>query len=231
MIIKVNADDFGWSESCTEAILMAFDQGLIDSTTVCVNGEKFYPAIDAVKKTLWKERVGIHFVLTEGRPLTEEIRKDRFFCDQNGNFHGNIQRYSGLNAKRRELIYNELDAQARRFVETGITFHHADSHHHIHTAPFITPIVIQIMKKYGIRKLRIHRNVGKISQTKRLYKNIYNQIMKVQGINYSDFFGGYEDLQNISFKSADQRVLEVMCHPDIDENGHLIDRNNESPLS
>lgn len=229
MELLINADDYGYDETCTRAIIKAFQEDLITTATMMATGEFFDQAACMIKETAYQDRIGIHFVLTEGRPLTAEMSQDPFFCDATGCFHGHFNRYQRLSSMQKKEVYEELCAQIDRIEKSGLKIHHADSHHHIHTAPFITPIVIRVMKDHDISLLRIHRNLGEIKTSKRLMKGICNVLFRLRGIAYSDYFGSYEDLDNVQFKPNDSRVIEVMCHPDIDKNGHLVDRNNEAP--
>lgn len=225
--ITVNADDFGWSQSCSKAIISAFDQHLIQTTTMISNGAYFEEAAALLEDLALKDRVGIHFDLTEGCPLTDAIKTDPFFCGTDGSFHMHVKRYTVLNREQKQHAYEELKAQAKRFRDRGLAFHHADSHHHIHTAPNIFPIVMQVMKEFGIEKTRISRNIGRMSLPKKLLKNGFNAVLKLQNLDYTDFFGSPSDLHEtpINRKNA---TVELMVHPDFDKTGMLIDRFGES---
>ena len=80
--IIVNADDFGWDENRTHAILQAYKLGLIHTTTAMVNMPWFFRAIEMAKGTGLIEHVGLHLCLTEGYPLTDRIRNCPRFCDE-----------------------------------------------------------------------------------------------------------------------------------------------------
>lgn len=227
MDILVNADDFGWSKSCTDAIMQSFEKGYITTATMCANGDAFDYAVQLAQKTEYRDRIGIHFVLTEGKPLTEAIGKNPRFCDENGCFHGKIARYQPLDCKSREEVLAELMAQAQRFADSGLMFHHADSHHHIHTAPVITPLVCKVMKRFGIQKLRIHRNIGPMSSLKKALKQAFNLTLGRR--KYTQWFGSFEDIQNCPEVLSGKATLEVMCHPDLDAEGILVDRAGSAP--
>ncbi len=215
--IVVNADDFGLTQSCTGAIIEAFRKNYITDTTMLANGE----AVDLAVKYAVAEfdgKVGIHFNLTEGKPLTESIASFSEFCE-NGIFHGHINRYKPLSGKAKKAVYEELSAQANKIQAAGINISHADSHHHIHTAPFIAPIVFRVCKEYGIRKIRLHRNIGAISGYKKLMKKAYNKKLRKQIVS-TDYFGSLEDAK----AGLPDGIVEIMVHPDFDDIGNLIDR-------
>lgn len=223
----VNADDFGWSESCTKAILTSFENGWIQTSTMIATGAYFEEAAELVKSSDLKDALGIHFDLTEGAPLTDGIKRDPFFCDENGLFHMHPQRYKPLPRETKTRVYEELRAQAQRFFDAGLACHHADSHHHVHTAPFIFPMVLDVAKEFGIRKLRITRDIGAISFSKNILKKAFNARLRHLGMDYTDHFGSFEDAATLPREG--EATVEVMCHPDCDEKGRIVDRSGLAP--
>lgn len=219
--ITINADDFGLNESCTKAICQAFAEGLITDTTMVANGDAFAEAIVQIQRCRLHDKIGIHFNLTEGRPLTEKISALPTFAEKSC-FHGKINRYKRLNKQERAAVYGELSAQIEKLEKAGVKVNHADSHHHIHTAPFIAPIVFRVCKEHGIRKIRLHRNIGTIARYKMLMKKIYNKKLHKQFVS-TDYFGSIDDAKT----ELPDGVIEIMVHPDYDKNGNLIDRKGE----
>ena len=146
MRILVNADDFGLTKTSTDAILECFKKGLISTTTMVANGEYFLYALDKVKGTQFIDKIGIHINLTEGKPLTNGISKNKKFCDSGGNFICYPYRYARLNKNDKQNVYDEIEAQFDRIIKSGIKIHHVDSHHHVHNSFRILPIVLKIMK-------------------------------------------------------------------------------------
>ena len=126
-----------------------------------------------IKKTKFNDCVGIHFNLTEGIPLTDGIRSNPKFCT-NGEFIGFPNRNSLFSARDKKDVYNELTAQIQKFISTGLIINHVDSHHHIHNAISVFPIVLKILYENNCKKIRIFRNAGHIHIFKRYIKNIYN---------------------------------------------------------
>lgn len=221
MEITINADDFGMNTNCTDAIFECFEKGLIDTTTLMCNQPAFEYAVNKVQKTDYKDKVGIHLVLTQGTPLTESIKYNANFCD-NGLFRRNTNIHRRFTEKDKEDVYCELKAQFEKYLSTGLGIHHIDSHHHVHTIRDVLPIVNRLMEEYRVNSLRIFGNIGQINPCKRFIKNLHNRNLKSNGIAYSDLFGDYLDLMN--FKGNRGRKMEIMCHPDYDSTGLLIDR-------
>ena len=222
MDVIINADDFGLNEHCSLAIAEAFEKGLIRDTTMVANGEYFDEAVALCSKNKFDNKIGIHFNLTEGIPLTENIKKLSKFTE-NGEFHGRINRLKPLSKYEKKAVYEELSAQLKKIENTGLKITHADSHHHIHTAIFIAPIVVKVCKEHGITKMRLHRNIGSISSLKMMIKKAYNSTLQKKGFVTTKFFGSIEDVKNGTLYDN----LEIMVHPDFDKDGKLIDRTDE----
>ena len=216
----INADDFGLTESCSKAIAEAFAQKFITSTTACANGEYIEEALSLAQENGFLDSIGIHINLTEGFPLTKNIVIDPFFCE-NGKFHGRIHRFKKPTKRQLDVIKEEVTAQVERLLALGYTISHADSHHHIHTCVYFENTIKDVLFSYGIRKIRLHRNIGKIPFYKRVAKKLYNKKLRKQGFATCAYFGSADD-----FLATDalEGVCEIMVHPDYDAQGTLIDR-------
>lgn len=219
--ITVNGDDFGMNPRNSSAIAEAFAKGLITDTTMLVDFEYFDEAILLAEKEGFSDKIGIHFNLTEGEPLTEHIRNcPRFVGDNRFNKQYNGHRTSPLTKEEKDAVYEELTAQVRKLRDAGVAITHADSHHHIHTGIFIAPIVSRICRENGIKRIRLHRDLGEISSLKRFVKNRYNTWLRKQGFVTTEHFAYVMDIVNADIPDS----TEIMVHPDFDKDGVLIDR-------
>lgn len=220
--ITINADDFGLNPSCTGAICIAFSNGLITDTTMVANGSSFENAVDYIQNYQLQEKIGIHFNLTEGKPLTDEIVSLPIFCSD-GIFHGKVNRLKPLNRQEKAAVYKELSAQIEKIEQESIIVTHADSHHHIHTGIFIAPIVVRVCKEHGIKKIRLHRNIGSIALVKKIVKKLYNCWLQIHDFETTTYFGSMDDVRQVGVLDN----LEIMVHPEFDGNGILIDKTAE----
>jgi predicted glycoside hydrolase/deacetylase ChbG (UPF0249 family) len=192
----VNADDFGYSKGVNYGILEAFLNGIVTSTTMMCNYES---SIHAFK--LMKEHpelpVGIHFVLTSGRPLSKDVPS---LVDEDGRFHSY---HNFLNYAKQEDVEKELKAQLEHFLSSGYTPTHIDSHHQIHAEEIVLPIVLKLAKQY---RLPVRRYALFQDET----------IKSTDGFLYQ-FYG--EHLSEESFLSLldhlDESIdtVEMMTHP------------------
>lgn len=227
--VVINADDFGQTESCTRAIAEAFEKGLITDTTMVANGEAMEQAFAYLERRPGtREKVGVHFILTEGRPLTEGIKNNAKFVRE-GHFNDFLLNRKNcarrFSRKDKKDLYEELTAQADYLIAQGIVPSHADSHHHIHYHWQIAPIVFRVCREHQISKLRIHRNVDKKSWFwNSFYAFFYNSRLRLHGFVHTDYFGGAGEYQAIR-----QGISEIMVHPDYDRENRLVDRRRKQP--
>lgn len=224
--IFINADDFGLSSSVNKAIIELLDNNVINSTTLMSNMPATNEAVELAFKYKITHRIGIHLVLTQGIPLTKEIRSIDFLF--NGKISFNKHRYLLLIKKYQTLIYNEFAAQIERIQLKNIPITHIDTHHHVHEVYTITKILVDLQNKYKIPSIRILNNLEK---SKKIYKDVYkkliNEYIKRKHLNYSDLFGNQCDfLLKLKEDSSIMmnRNIEIMVHPDINSQGKLIDK-------
>ena len=121
------------------------------------------------------DRMGLHLNLTEGPAMTSSMRNCNFFCDKSGCFTGAFHRIVRYRFKLpdglQSVVREEIESQVGRFLSTGSTFLHLDSHHHVHTDYSIARILLPIVRKNGFSSIRLSRNWGDdISLSKRIYK-------------------------------------------------------------
>lgn len=224
--VIINSDDFGLTYSCTKAIEEAFQKKIITDTTMVANGEAF----DEVLRFLteddiegeFSKRIGIHFVLTAGEPLTESVKGCRRIA-KNGKFtrylKGNLTYFFPLSKKEKRAIYEELTAQALKIKNAGIQISHADSHHHIHMNFQVAPIFARVCREQGIQKVRIHQNLHYKSIVRKRMFERYNLWLRKQGFVTTDYFEKLSAYENFA-----DGVSEVMVHADFNHNCCLIDR-------
>lgn len=150
-----NSDDFGLTQSITDAIIDTHLNGIMTSTTLMANMEGAAYAIQKAKE-ITTLGVGIHFNLTEGKPLTEP-NKIPLLLNQNGNFKNNAeQRKNFLFGKEKQRqVELELTTQLEYLLDNGLTPTHFDSHHHITGTPVAFWASVNAAKKYNINKARI----------------------------------------------------------------------------
>lgn len=131
--VIINADDFGLSHSVNLAISMCFDKGYIDRASIMVNTPFFNEAREIAINNGLMNQIGLHINLVTGEPLLSAT-KTSSLCS-NGEFNGSVldrKYYYRLPKRTISIIKNEVKAQIKRFLDSGFTLLHADSHCHVH---------------------------------------------------------------------------------------------------
>ena len=173
--VIVNADDFGLSACENAVILGAFQAGIISSATAMANMPAFEAACALAQHPLLAGRIGLHFNLTYGSPLSRRILTRRTFCDSAGVFDLNLSRTRlWLGHQDRLAVEEELEAQWQRCLDNDVRPSHLDSHQHVHNIWPIGEIVARFAARQGV-PVRLARNLGQnLSLPKRLFKQLLN---------------------------------------------------------
>ena len=220
MSLFINGDDFGMSKSCTLAIAEAIEKELIDGTTMMANGEDFEEAAALAASLGFAGKIGVHLNLTEGAPLTEEIKTVSAFV-AGGRFHKEyLKNPCPLTEREQAAVFIELAAQIKRIRQAGINVVRADSHHYIHTFIHIAPLVAEVCRKNGIKRIRINRTFDTPDRPMITDGRIENSFWRAQGFETTARFGRMSDITPGNIPAD----TEIMVHPDHDKNGVLIDR-------
>jgi predicted glycoside hydrolase/deacetylase ChbG (UPF0249 family) len=153
----VNADDLGSDEPRNTGIFEAIEAGVVTSVSVLTNGPAFKDAIRRIHSSAQnKVSFGIHLNLSEGRPLTRNLRllvgPDGFFLGK-AKVHGLFAQQGDSDLK--EEIYREAVAQIEALLNAGIPVTHMDGHQHIQVFPAVIEIAVRVAEKSGIPWIRI----------------------------------------------------------------------------
>lgn len=221
MKIIVNADDCGISLEVNNKIEEYINRGMLSSTTIMGN----MPHVADSKRmfNLYKEDIsfGIHLNLSEGTPLTRsqilldkgiylETEKEPAFNIENKTYNGRFSK------EVEDAIFNELSAQIDNVLSHGIAFSHIDSHHHVHTRPYMLKVLPRLLKKYNVNKIRRMRNYMPFS-IERCKRNAWWYLIKMQAckLRTTDWFCSFEEFIRLAengFIKKDS-VIELMTHP------------------
>lgn len=216
-LLIVNADDFGLCKAQNYGIIDAFSNGVVTSTTAMMNMPTIGHAatLSAANPGL---AVGMHFVLTLGKPLSPMPGLVR----ENGELGKWIWKMAEQGTLPLDEIKQELKAQFARFVELfGRLPTHIDSHHHVHLFAPIFPIVEAFAKEQGVA-IRIDRDEIRKGEI------VLRGAKSTQGFD-STFYG--EAISEALFlNTLDQATargdesVEIMCHPSFIDNTILASK-------
>jgi len=202
--LLVTADDFGLSAGINQGILEAHRRGIVTSTSLMVNAPG---AAEAARLALECPRlsVGLHFVLTFGRPLAPHDEVGALLTPE-----GTFPRLdSGAQDKApRPAIRAELEAQIKRFGETvGRPPAHLDGHHHVQALPAVLEVVIEAARELSIPvRAPDAATAGRLAIAG----------VKTTGAFIDRFYGAEKiDLPSLLeiLGSLEEGLSELMCHP------------------
>lgn len=219
--VVINADDFGYSPEVNRVVLEAIEKNCISSATIMANGPAVSEALSVAAQ--WPQiSFGIHLNLTEFSPLlSSPDLKSVGLVDGEGNFIGNGFRQLRPSAKLLEACYNELDQQLLYLHTRGFKPSHLDSHHHIHTIPWLLPVAWRLQKKYQIFRMRNTLNVYQAtsnapSQVRlRAGKKLWQAACLFLGSKMTQRFSSLQVFLLDPFRSEFTAAasIELMCHP------------------
>ena len=151
----MTADDFGQAVEVNAAVERAHVEGILTAASLMVAAPAAADAVARARR-LPDLGVGLHLVLIEARPL---LPRDRIpdLVDETGMF-GSDMVWTGLrialSAAIRRQLRAEIDAQFAAFADTGLPFDHVNAHKHFHVHPVIAGMVLDAVRRHGVRALR-----------------------------------------------------------------------------
>ena len=190
MKVLFNADDFGLTKGITDGIIKAHIEGVINSTTLMMNGLAVDYAVAQAKENP-SLNIGIHLVLTWGKPLANHVPD---LVNANGTFKYN-NTFTSMQAPNLLQVEQEWEAQIQAFLKTGLSLHH------VHGWEPLKDIVIKLAEKYHVpvRYVNSLNEYPEILLTEALWLDFYNE-----GVDGQIF----EKLEGLPYAS-----IEVMTHP------------------
>jgi hopanoid biosynthesis associated protein HpnK len=156
--LVVTADDLGICREINAGIELAHRQGIVTSASVMTNMPAFADAVATLRRNP-ELGVGVHLVLTSGRPVSppEHIP---LLVDSGGTFRHGFASLCRLvlgsrRVAARDQIRREWAGQIETALSAGLAIDHLDSHRHVHMIPGIWPVVVSLAADYGCAFVRI----------------------------------------------------------------------------
>ena len=192
--LVVNADDFGFTRDVNQGIVEAHQEGILTATTLMATGVAFDDAVRLAKENPSLD-VGCHLVLVGAPP-----------------FPAGVARLVLAVALGRIRIYDELAAQVRRVMESGLRPSHLDTHKHTHLLPPVLEAVARISEDFKIPWVR-RPFLG-------VLRGPFERVLARHGCRSTDFFAGFQmtgrfDVSALMslIRSLPEGSTELMCHP------------------
>jgi predicted glycoside hydrolase/deacetylase ChbG (UPF0249 family) len=224
----INADDFGYDSNTNAAIVCCFQKNLINSTTIMANMIGFEEAVELANKYGFKDRIGIHVNLTQGKPLTD--LSGTGLVDQRGDYIKEAVFKSPIffSTYIKKKIKAEIRAQYDKLLAFGIQPTHIDSHHHVHILPWLAPLFVEFAQGVNL-KLRIITVAKRNNFFVISYNILLNIYFRKKNVHFTDRFGNVDYLMDYLHKKKNlEPVFEIMVHPAYKQNLLIDISNNES---
>lgn len=241
--VFINADDFGLNDSRNEGVLYAYKKGFIDKISLVVNMDSSDRAVSLSKINCFSDIVGLHINLTEGKPLTENIR-NTIYCDKNGFFVSSNPRNLRKVFSLSNIVFlrAEIEAQINKFLNYGYELNCIDFHNDIFYNIPVFLAVKPLLKKYNVKIVRglepylfgyYRKSIISYLPLKYYFmfcyligKKIYKTKILKGGRNINQYVLDYNNKKNKFIGSMSHlNVIEIITHPDMVKNV-CIDRTN-----
>jgi hopanoid biosynthesis associated protein HpnK len=152
----VTADDFGAAIEVNEAVELAHRDGILTAASLMVMAPAAADAVSRAKR-MPALRVGLHLVLTEGRPVLPASAVPNL-VDETGAFRADLAALGCVlmcNRQARRQLAAEIVAQFEAFRATGLALDHCNAHKHFHLHPVIGSMMIAHGRRFGLRSVRV----------------------------------------------------------------------------
>ena len=216
----VNADDFGFTPDVNLGIAEAHRRGIVTAATMMANGDAFEDAVRLARETPALD-VGCHLVLLGGRSLLTGQP-----------YPATAMQLLRALARRELRLYEELAAQMRRVIVSGIRPTHIDTHKHTHLAPPVLEAVARVARDFDVRWVRrpfdfpmrapgrTRWRVRAASRSFGLLRGRFHRVLAAYGRCAVDHFAGFGltgrlDAAALAALAAalPDGCTELMCHP------------------
>jgi chitin disaccharide deacetylase len=236
----INSDDYGRTPDISNGIREAHLHGVVTSTTCMMNIPTTAADIAVALKETPKLGLGVHLVLTMGRPITSREAASSI-TDGNGNFF----RYDSFIEHLPNLNIDEVKAEWRSQVETFIKAAgreptHLDSHHHSsYFSPKLFRTMLELAKEYDCA-IRFPFTSDVPSELEEAHQQVPS-LVKEFNPRHPDHFvvdfydeGATQDMLLNIINQVSDGTSEVMCHPgyvdDTFANESVYNRQREREL-
>ena len=219
----VNADDYGYFRCVSKGILKAATHGIVTATGVFANAIHFAERAAKLRECDALD-VGVHLNLTDGTPLTTELR-DRL-SRWSGRFPGKFSMAWALlsGAIKTEDASGEWRAQIERCLGNGLRVRFLNSHEHIHMLPSLFRLTRALATEYNIAHIRFPTSQFDGSRGS-LFRGAVIKILETvnrrHAVTPTAHFLGMEASGKLDMRYLEDamprlragQVYELMCHP------------------
>ena len=214
----INSDDYGRTPEISRGIREAHLHGVVTSTTCMMNIPTTAEDIAIALKETSNLGMGVHLVLTMGRPISapESISS---IVDENGDFFKYTPLIEHLGSLDMDEVKKEWRLQIEAFIKAaGKKPTHIDSHHHSsYFSPDLFRGMLELAKEYDCAiRFPFTQVSSEIEETAKSVPDLMREFNPrrpdVFFVNFYDKTATKEDLLHI-ISSVGDGTSEIMCHP------------------
>jgi predicted glycoside hydrolase/deacetylase ChbG (UPF0249 family) len=209
----INADDLGLTPGVTQGIIDAHLKGIVTSTSAMVNSPHIAESLEAASRLAPNLGIGIHLVLTWGKPLLP-VEKVPLLVDEDGRFF-KIHRLSGKPINLNE-VHAEWQAQIESFLAAGRKPDHLDSHHHCsYSSQNLFAIMLELAQEYDFPIRFPSQPEGDFPAIEPLIQVLDRSSIRSPQSCITGFYDEGVSNTNLSeiISAIPDGVSEMMCHP------------------
>ena len=232
-----NGDDFGISKGVNAAIVKAHREGILNSASLMINQKYAAEAVKSAKEMPDLE-IGLHVNLTNEYPAAP-VQQIPLLVDGQGKLKNgfvNLLLLSFLKPRQlRQQAEIEMRAQIVKYLATGLSLQHIDSHRHVHLIPQIFKAMRELQKEFAVPRIRVMNE--NIFNTLKYNKNkswlFDGALIKYVLLRFLCWWNGYkndvyfytlmytckiakEQFNNVKIPSG-YKAVEIMIHPGMPE--------------
>jgi predicted glycoside hydrolase/deacetylase ChbG (UPF0249 family) len=214
----INSDDYGRTPEISRGIREAHLRGVVTSTTCMMNIPTTAADVAVACKETPNLGMGVHLVLTMGRPISapESVSS---IVDEQGNFFKYTPLIEHLSSIQMDEVKKEWRAQVEAFIQAaGRKPTHLDSHHHSsYFSPALFHGMLELAKEYDCAIRFPFTSVSpELEETNKHVPALVEQFNPrkpdVFFVNFYDETATKENLLAI-LNSVSEGTSEIMCHP------------------
>ena len=165
----INANNFGLSKYANSAILDGYNNGFLQSASICTNGEAFAAAVNDILPECSQLSIGITLNITCGKAIT----KAKHLTNKKGYFNRSFLFYAAKS--NNQEILNEIEQEFRAQIERIVhiqKIEHIRSYNDIHAIPNIFRITAKLANEYKIPYIQTHHENLFTTNEYRKYLNL-----------------------------------------------------------
>ncbi len=234
-VLALCADDYGAARGIDDAIVKLAAAGRLSAVSCLANGEHWSGAAPALRRVAGRVDVGLHFNLSEGRPLSAELARAWPSLPA----LPRLIALAHLGALPLPAIRAELACQLEVFTAAiGAAPRFVDGHQHVHHLPGVRGIVLEAVER--MRPMPAVRNTGRVVGPGWRFKRLLIEAtggralrreLERRGIAHNPALSGVYDFQTLDYRALMQRWLAAIpaegallfCHPGAASTGAAAD--------